>query len=48
MRSWHKPRSAHRPDEASDYAAESFELREAQELVATAERFVAAIAALTG
>jgi hypothetical protein len=34
--------------EASDYAAESFELREAQELVATAERFLAAIEALTG
>jgi uncharacterized protein (UPF0332 family) len=34
--------------EASDYAAESFALSEAQQLVATAERFVAAIAALMG
>jgi uncharacterized protein (UPF0332 family) len=30
--------------EASDYAAESFELSEARELVATAARFVAAVA----
>jgi uncharacterized protein (UPF0332 family) len=30
--------------EASDYAAETFELSEAQELVATAEHFVAAVA----
>jgi uncharacterized protein len=29
--------------EASDYAAESFELSEAREIVATAERFVAAV-----
>jgi uncharacterized protein (UPF0332 family) len=34
--------------EASDYAAESFELSEAQELVATAERFVRAVKRLTG
>jgi uncharacterized protein (UPF0332 family) len=34
--------------EASDYAAESFDLREARELVATAERFLAAIEVLTG
>ena len=34
--------------EASDYAAESFELSEAEQLVATAERFVAAVATLTG
>ena len=33
--------------EASDYAAESFELSEARELVATAERFVAAVERLT-
>lgn len=33
--------------EASDYAAESFELREARETVATAERFVAAVERLT-
>lgn len=33
--------------EASDYAAETFELSEAQELVATAERFVAAVERLT-
>jgi uncharacterized protein (UPF0332 family) len=34
--------------EASDYAAESFELSEAQEIVETAERFVDAIEALVG
>jgi uncharacterized protein (UPF0332 family) len=33
--------------EASDYAAESFELSEGQQIVATAERFVAAIARVT-
>jgi uncharacterized protein (UPF0332 family) len=33
--------------EASDYAAESFEVAEAVELVATAERFVAAVERLT-
>lgn len=33
--------------EASDYAAETFELVEAQQLVATAERFVAAVERLT-
>jgi uncharacterized protein (UPF0332 family) len=33
--------------EASDYAAESFERSEAQAIVATAERFIAAIEALT-
>jgi uncharacterized protein (UPF0332 family) len=33
--------------EASDYAAESFELSEAEQIVATAERFVAAVEALT-
>jgi uncharacterized protein (UPF0332 family) len=33
--------------EASDYAAESFEPFEGQQIVATAERFVAAIARLT-
>jgi uncharacterized protein (UPF0332 family) len=33
--------------EASDYAAESFELSEAQRIGATAERFVAAVEALT-
>jgi uncharacterized protein (UPF0332 family) len=33
--------------EARDYAAESFDPSEAQQLVATAERFVAAIATLT-
>lgn len=34
--------------EASDYAAEPFELSEARALLATAERFVAAIEALPG
>ena len=33
--------------EASDYAAETFELAEAQDLVATAERFIGAIERLT-
>jgi uncharacterized protein (UPF0332 family) len=33
--------------EASDYAAESFELAEAVALVATAERFIAAVERLT-
>ncbi len=33
--------------EASDYAAESFDVSEAAELVATAERFVAAVERLT-
>jgi len=33
--------------EASDYAAESFELSEAKQIVGTAERFVAAVATLT-
>jgi uncharacterized protein (UPF0332 family) len=33
--------------EASDYAAESFEVSEGQQIVATAERFVAAIARVT-
>jgi uncharacterized protein (UPF0332 family) len=33
--------------EASDYAAESFELSEAQLIVATAERFVEAVATFT-
>jgi uncharacterized protein len=33
--------------EASDYAAETFDLAEAQELVATAERFIAAFERLT-
>jgi hypothetical protein len=33
--------------EASDYAAESFDVAEAVELVATAERFVAAVERLT-
>ena len=43
-------RAAHRAQarrEASDYAAETFELVEAVELVATAERFVAAVERLT-
>jgi uncharacterized protein (UPF0332 family) len=34
--------------EASDYAAESFEFAEGQQIVATAERFVAAVARVTG
>jgi len=34
--------------EASDYAAEAFELAEAQALVATCERFVAEVERLTG
>ena len=34
--------------EASDYAAETFDVSEAQQLVATAERFVAAVEQLTG
>ena len=33
--------------EASDYGAESFQLAEARQLVATAERFVAAVERLT-
>jgi uncharacterized protein (UPF0332 family) len=33
--------------EASDYAAQSFELSEAKQIVATAERFVAAVERLT-
>src|SRR3954468_11564631 len=33
--------------EASDYAAERFEMAEAQELVATAERFIGAVEGLT-
>jgi hypothetical protein len=35
------------PPRPSDYAAESFEAAEAVELVATAERFVAAVERLT-
>ena len=34
--------------EASDYAAESFDLAEAREVVATAERFVSGVDALIG
>ena len=43
----HAAQRAQARREASDYAAESFKLAEAAELVATAERFVAAVDRLT-
>lgn len=44
---WRAAQRAQARREASDYAAERFELDEAVELLATAERFVAAVERLT-